>query len=197
MPPRSTSVRDASSRSWPATASSTIRIRSSAGATGAAVRCGGVAFGINQTLSRSATPSSWRAAARWPLWTGSKVPPRMPISALRIVEKLHIGNPHRLATVGTVTRERLVQSPAIEHPLEMRQSFGIGDVGHRQQPLELVAGNEEAVLDPLDRKGLGRARTAVDLERGHRPWGLTPPLFDKARRRPEQVPHAFASCRPD
>src|SRR4029077_10816668 len=101
-----------------------------------------------------------------PLCTGSKVPPKMPMSALRIVHKLHVRNPHRLPAVGAVAREGVVQPPAIEHALEMRKSLGISHVGHGQQPLELLAGNQKPTLDRRDRKGFGRSWTAIDLERG-------------------------------
>jgi hypothetical protein len=62
--PRSISSREATSPGCPVTASSTIRIRSWADASGGSLRCGGLAFGINHTWSRSATWRSWRAAAR-------------------------------------------------------------------------------------------------------------------------------------
>src|SRR5438270_6572297 len=209
MPPRSTSRREASSAAWPATASSTIRILSAAFATGAELRCGGVAFGISHTWSRSATARSWPAAARWPLCTGSKVPPRMPItpscvglaappSALRIVEKLHIGNPHRFPTLGAVARQRLVQSPAVEHALEMGQAFGIGHVGHRQQPLELLPGDGKAAVDGLDGEGLRGAGAAIYLERRQRlRRHLTFAPLECAPRRPEQVLDAVAGRRRD
>src|ERR1700737_4379870 len=154
-------------------------------------------------------PSSWRAAATWPLCTGSKVPPKMPMVpaptpspragkgpggrlSLRIVDELHIRNPHRLPAVSAVAREGVVQPPAIEHALEMREPLGIGHVSHGQQPLELVAGDQKPTLDRLDRKGFGRGWTAIDLERGQRMrHRLTLALLEHAPRRPEQVLDPF------
>src|SRR2546423_2203733 len=53
-------------------------------------------------------------------------------SALRIVEKLRVGNSHHLAAAGAVPRQRIVQAPAVEHSLEMRQTLRVGDVRHGQ-----------------------------------------------------------------
>src|SRR3984893_16254539 len=184
MPPRSTSSDDGSSPGWPSVARCTLPNRSPALAIGAAVRCGGVAFGISQTSFRPATSSSCRAAARCPLCTGSNVPPMMPIvrespsplggdgrgggSAFGIIEKFHLGNPHRLPAPCAVFRERVVQPPAVEHALKMRQALGVRHVGHGQQPLQLIPGHSEPALDRLDGKGLGGAGTPVYLERGQR-----------------------------
>src|ERR1700686_2529608 len=112
----------------------------------------------------------------------------MPMSALWIIDKLHVGNSHGLPAVGTVARQRVVQTPAIEHALEMCQSLGIGHVGHGQQSLELVAGDQEPSLDRLDRERFGGGGTAIDLERGQ--WlrrRFTLALLEHAPCRPEQV----------
>src|SRR6059036_4016800 len=77
-------------------------------------------------------------------------------SALRIVEKLRVGNPHHLTTAGAVPSQRIVQPPAVEHALEVRQSLRVGDVRHRQQPLQLISRDPKTAIDRLDGEGLGR-----------------------------------------
>src|SRR5205809_7871448 len=42
-------------------------------------------------------------------------------SAVRIVKKLRVRNPHHLTAAGSVAGQRIVQPPTIEHPLEVRQ----------------------------------------------------------------------------
>src|SRR5213595_126254 len=71
-------------------------------------------------------------------------------SAVRIVKKLRVRNPHHLTAAGSVAGQRIVQPPTIEHPLEVRQPLGIGDVRHRQQPLELISRDPKAAIDRLD-----------------------------------------------
>src|SRR5712692_4473572 len=122
---------------------------------------------------------------------GSNVPPRMPVtgSAARVVDELRVSNPDRLATAGAVLLKSLGQSPAIERPLKARQRLRVAEIGHRQQPLQLVPRYREPALDWLDHKGLGRRWTAVDLERGDRPpRRLGPGAVQRRRGTPHQLP---------
>src|SRR5919204_3331542 len=206
VPPRSISRREATTPGWPATASSTMRIRSAAPATGSA-RCGGRALGISHTCSRSATSRKARAASRWPLWTGSKVPPMTPIrrsspgdgfrSAVRVVEKLQLRNPNRVPTLGAVSGQGLVQAPAFDHSLEVRQALRVGEVRHRDQLLQLISRDLEATIDSFDGEGLCRARAAIDLECGERfCCGVLLSAFQHSPGGPQEILHPLAAdCR--
>src|SRR5919201_143875 len=206
MLPRSISSRDAMSPGAPVTANSTMRIRSAAPATGNS-RCGGWALGISQTCSRSATSRKARAASRWPLWTGSKVPPITPIlrsprrdgfrSAVRVVEKLQLRNPNRIPTPGAMSGQGVVQAPAFDHSLEMRQTLRVGEVGHRDQLLQLISRDLEATIDSFDREGLCRARAAIDPECGERfCCGVLLSAFQHSPGGPQEILHPLAAdCR--
>src|SRR5438552_18143646 len=85
-------------------------------------------------------------------------------SALRIVEKLRVGNSHHLAAAGAVPRQRIVQAPAVEHPLEMRQPLRVGDVRHGQQSLEMISLDAIAAIDRLDCGRFCRGGTPMILE---------------------------------
>src|SRR5690606_37150392 len=63
---------------WSRTAARSLARRCSGVAPGVA-RCGGMRQGIRRSSDSSRSWSSSRAARRWPWWTGSKVPPKMPI----------------------------------------------------------------------------------------------------------------------
>ena len=88
--------------------------------------------------------------------------------------------------------QRIVQPPAVEHALEVRQSLRVGDVRHRQQPLQLISRDPKAAVDRLDGEGLGRARPTIDLERGHRLGSLTLAPLEHSPGRPEEILDAFA-----
>src|SRR5439155_22476599 len=71
-------------------------------------------------------------------------------SALGVVKKLRVRNPHHLTAAGSVAGQRIVHPPTIEHPLEVRQSLGTADLRHRQQPLELISRDPKAAIDRFD-----------------------------------------------
>src|SRR6266550_7517562 len=113
-------------------------------------------------------------------------------SALRIVEKLRVGNSYHLAAAGAVPRQRIVQTPAVEHPLEMRQPLRVGDVRHGQQSLKLISRNAKAAIDRLDGEWFGPAGPPIDLEGGHRLGSLTLAPLEHSPGRPEQILDTFA-----
>src|SRR5579864_5922658 len=158
-------------------------------------RCGGCAFGISQTSRRPAWASSPVAACRCPLCTGSKVPPMTPVglpgSAIGIVDELQLTDPDGLAAPGAVPGQRLVEPPAIDRPLEVGEPFRVGEIGHRHQLLQLVAGYREAAVDALDGEGFGRAGTAIDLQRRERVRRFARLTMQRPPRRPEQIWHAL------
>src|SRR5436309_499944 len=105
---------------------------------------------------------------------GSKVPPMTPMlrspdrapigSAVGVVEKLQFRNPNRFPASRPMPRERVVQAPAVDHPLEVSQSLGIRHVRHCNQSLQLVTTDAKAAVNPFDGERFRRARAAIDLQ---------------------------------
>src|SRR6266567_4997915 len=93
-------------------------------------RCGGVPVGTNTTWSRSAHSMAASAAARWPRWIGSKVPPSTPnlmrcprkiadlVGSSRLVLELRRSDTHRVAGLHACGLEGRADPDAVELDLE-------------------------------------------------------------------------------
>src|SRR5207237_4362134 len=136
------------------------------------------------------------AAVRCPRWTGSNVPPRIPImwrgSPAGIVKELDVADADRLPTASPVPCQRLIQAPPVEGPLKACQGLRVSQVGHSQQALELGARHGEAALLRNDRERLCRGRPPIHLQR-RQGFGelFAGGFFERSGCRPEQVLHSL------
>ena len=83
VPRRAARRRRLRSLGSPDTASAAMAKRWNGEATGCTGRCGGTCDGTTSTRGRSNASRAATAAARWPQWIGSSVPPRIPMRVTR------------------------------------------------------------------------------------------------------------------
>src|SRR5215212_852577 len=123
--------------------------------------------GTNSTRVRLHASSASCAAARWPRWGGSNVPPNTPTVTLSLFPlELDVAEPDRVAGAAAGCFERLEYPHPLERPLEHLDSVRICQVGHRHDPLHSLAAHSIGVAFLLDDPALvGGRRQAVHLHR--------------------------------